>query len=122
MSKRTRGARSSRNRPPSRPAAGPRPVRPTAGPRPVRPAAEAATATASAAPSTVDDAPRATPSRAPAVQRTGAKTSSLLAAKAANEYFYVERDLRRISMFAAAIGAAMFGLWLLIDVTKIISY
>jgi hypothetical protein len=113
MSKRTRGARSSRNRPPSRPAA---------GPRPVRPAAEATTATAPAAPGAVDDAPRTAPSRPQAAQRTGAKASSLLAAKAANEYVYVERDLRRISMFAAGIVAAMVVLWLLIDVTKIVTY
>jgi hypothetical protein len=114
MSKRTRGARSSsRNRPSARQ---------TSAPRPVRPATEAATAVAPAPPSAVDEAPRPMTSRAAAASRSGAKVSGLLAAKAANEYVYVERDLRRISMFAAGIGAAMLVLWLLIDVTKIVTY
>jgi hypothetical protein len=124
MSKRTRGSRSARTRPGPRPASAPqRPSRPvdadtvasavpavdlesaerdTVAPRPERPATRAATRAAS--------------------NRPTGRSGGLLAAKAADEYVYVSRDLSRIARFAGSIVAVMVVLWLLIDVTKVISY
>lgn len=49
-----------------------------------------------------------TPSAHP---RARAKPGSLLAARAANEYVYVSRDLRKILAVAAVLFAILVGLW-----------
>jgi hypothetical protein len=111
MSKRNRGARSGR----------PRPTQP----RPARPANQAV-ATSPAAAVTPDAAPTGVsqplPDKAAVRSTRSARSGGLLATKAANEYVYVERDLRRI----AIVGGSMFGfmavLWLLVDVTKIVKF
>lgn len=126
MSKRTRGSRTARTRPASRPT-----------PAPERAArsleADSASSTASFAAdveATVEqERPVARPeraaarngARAPGARQTG-RSGGILAAKAADEYVYVSRDLRRITRFAGSIVAVMVALWLLIDVTKVIAY
>ena len=113
MAKRTRGARSSRPRPNQ-----PRPSRPTATAAATPQAAPAAASATLTAP--------ATPAAAPAIERAtvrparAARTGGILAARTADEYVYVSRDLRRI----AIVGGSMFGimavLWLVVDVAKLV--
>ncbi len=107
MSKRPRAARSTKR---------PRPQSP-AVPRPAAPAAAVATAEpALPAPSAE---PRPAPGRLPT--RATSKPGGLLAQKAANEYVYVARDLRRISVFAGGAAAVLAVVWLLVDFLKVVA-
>ncbi len=49
------------------------------------------------------------------------KPSGLLAQKAATEYVYVARDLRRISVFAGGAAAVLAVVWLLVDFLKVVA-
>ena len=117
MSKRPRSARSTRHQRPPRPA----------GPSARAPAQGAAAAPGGAiAPAESMDplatsvsAPRPAPSRPQG--RTGAKSSGLLAARAANEYVYVAQDLRRIGTFASIMAAVMVVVWVLVDLAHAIT-
>lgn len=44
----------------------------------------------------------------------------MLSAKAAEEYRYVAKDLRRIVLMAGSLFAAMFALWLAIEVFGVV--
>jgi hypothetical protein len=48
------------------------------------------------------------------------KAGSLLATRAATEYVYVAQDMRRILVVAGLLIGAMFALWLLVVVLKVI--
>ncbi len=110
MSKRPRAARSNkRPRPRSTPSA-----RPTA---PLRQAP--AVATAEAAPAPAAAGPRPAPTRTQ--PRTAPRPSGLLAQKAANEYVYVARDLRRIAVFAVSVAAVLLLVWVLVDLLGVIA-
>jgi hypothetical protein len=52
--------------------------------------------------------------------RQRAKPGSLLAARAATEYVYVAKDLRRILIVAGLLIAVMFVLWLLLIVLRVV--
>jgi hypothetical protein len=107
MSKRPRAARSTKR---------PRPQS-QAVPRPAAPAAAVATAEpALPAPSTE---PRPAPGRLQA--RATSKPGGLLAQKAANEYVYVARDLRRISVFAGGAAAVLGVVWVLVDLLHVVA-
>ena len=123
MSKRTRGARSARNRPGNRP--GNRPAsapRPSPGARPAQPAPEADSPGAqSVATATEVAAPTAAPVPNRLSARNAARPSSLLATRAANEYVYVARDLRRIATLAAGMVIVLAVLWVLIDLVQVVN-
>ena len=112
MSKRPRAARSTkRPRPQSHAVA-----RPAA---PVPPdTAVAAVATAEAPRPAPSAEPRPAPGRPQA--RATSKPSGLLAQKAANEYVYVARDLRRIGVFAGAVAGFLAVVWVLVDLLHVI--
>lgn len=58
---------------------------------------------------------------APAVHaRHRVKAGSLLAARAATEYVYVAKDMRRILVVAALLVAVMLVLWLLLVVMHVV--
>lgn len=72
-------------------------------------------------------APASVAAPAPAASRTtgtrnATRSSGLLAARAANEYVYVARDLRRIATLAAGMVGVLLILWLLIDVLQVVNY
>ncbi len=69
-------------------------------------------------PATAADELRAAARSAPA--RARARTSSLLATRAAAEYVYVAQDLRRIIGVAVLLFGTMLVLWLLIVVLRVI--
>jgi len=48
------------------------------------------------------------------------KAGSLLAARAATEYLYVARDMRRIVLVAALLFGTLFALWTLIVVMRVL--
>jgi hypothetical protein len=48
------------------------------------------------------------------------KANSLLATRAATEYVYVAKDMRRILFVAALLVAVMLALWLLLVVMKVV--
>jgi hypothetical protein len=124
MSKRTRGSRAARNRPATRPAPVPQRIgRPDETEDAALPAGELEPAVEREAQASRAERPlpRARVDRAAATRSTG-RSGGVLAAKAADEYVYVSRDLNRIARFASGIVAVMVVLWLLIDVTKIVSY
>jgi hypothetical protein len=52
--------------------------------------------------------------------RSRVKPGSLLAAKAATEYVYVAKDMRRILIVAALLAAVMLVLWFLLVLEKVI--
>ncbi len=52
--------------------------------------------------------------------RARVKPGSLLAAKAATEYVYVAKDMRRILIVAALLGAVMLVLWVLLVVMRVV--
>ena len=60
-------------------------------------------------------------SGAPNRARLTGRPSAALAARAATEYVYVAQDIRRIAAVAALLFAILFVLWLLIDVTRVLS-
>jgi hypothetical protein len=110
MSKRPRPARSNKR---------PRP-RSTAAARPAAPIRQApAVATAEAAPALAATEPRPAPTRPQ--PRTASRPSGLLAQKAANEYVYVARDLRRVAVFAVSIAAVLLVVWVLVDLLGVIA-
>lgn len=61
-----------------------------------------------------------TRSRERSTREAFAGSSGNLAVRAAEEYGYVARDLRRIGAMAVFMLAVLFGLWFLIDVAKLI--
>lgn len=67
-----------------------------------------------ASPTAADHTPRTTHTR------TKVKAGSLLAARAATEYVYVGRDMRQILVVAGALFGALFVLWLLVVVWRVI--
>jgi hypothetical protein len=109
MSKRPRAARSTKR---------PRPQS-QAVPRPAAPAAAAAVATAEPALPAPSAEPRPAPGRLQA--RTTSKPSGLLAQRAANEYVYVARDLRRISVFAGGAAAVLAVVWVFVDLLHVVA-
>ena len=62
---------------------------------------------------------RETVARSAETRRTGGQ--GLLAARAAEEYAYVVRDVRRIVVVGGALAAAMLVLFVLIDVLKVVT-
>jgi hypothetical protein len=120
MSKKVRTSSRTNKRPGSRPAAtqrnAPR-LRPTA------PVSELETAEIVAA-----DVEEGRPATAAAVLESNArqrghsrvKPGSLLAAKAATEYVYVAKDMRRILLVAGALAGVMLILWLLLVVMRVV--
>lgn len=52
--------------------------------------------------------------------RVRVKPGSLLAAKAATEYVYVAKDMRRILIVAALLGGVMVLLWVLLVVMRVV--
>ena len=52
--------------------------------------------------------------------RQRVKAGSLLAARAATEYVYVAKDMRRILVVAGLLLAVMFVLWLLLVVMRVV--
>ena len=126
MTKRARGAgrRPPQRRPSSRPEAArpakssdPRPVRATV-PSQLDAAAEIADDVADGRRGEAADELRRVARSTPA--RARARTSSLLATKAATEYVYVAQDLRRILGVAVLLLGTMLLLWLLIVVLRVI--
>lgn len=114
MSKRPRAARSNKHTRPARPAGAP-----------ARPAASAATASSAAAAVATQPAPAApaatTPRAATRPQMRPQARAGLLAEKAANEYVYVARDMRRIGTFAAVVAAIMIVVWVLVDLVHVVA-
>jgi hypothetical protein len=53
-------------------------------------------------------------------QHQRVKAGSLLAARAATEYVYVAKDMRRIFVVAALLVGVMLALWLLLVVLKVV--
>ena len=53
-------------------------------------------------------------------QRSRVKPGSLLAAKAATEYVYVAKDMRRILVVAALLAGVMLILWVLLVVMRVV--
>lgn len=124
MSKRTRGSsRTQHHRPGTRPASG----RSSAARQ--RETTLAPASQLEAAPVIAEDVAEERPAAARAelerVSRaTGTrhriKAGSLLAAKAATEYLYVARDMRRIVAVGGALFGALLVLWALIVVMKVL--
>jgi len=110
MSKRPRAARSTK-RPRPQSQAVPRPAAPAAAP--------AGVATAEPPLPAPSAEPRPAPGRLQ--PRATSKPGGLLAQKAANEYVYVARDLRRISVFAGGSAAVLAVVWLLVDFLKVVA-
>ncbi len=52
--------------------------------------------------------------------RQRAKPGSLLAARAATEYVYVAEDLKRIGVLSVLLFGALFALWVLIVILRVI--
>ena len=121
MTKKVRGGRT-HHRPGTRPstdrAATPR-RRPTAIERPSQ--LEAAE---EAAEDIVEDRPASAANVLEATARSHprhrVKAGSLLATRAATEYVYVAKDLRRILLVAALLSTIMFTLWVLLVVMRVV--
>jgi hypothetical protein len=134
MAKRSRVAsRPGQQRPARRPQRGasrPAPAAPTT--QPARPssgltAEEEARAAALEAEIVEQDRPRGKPEkgRAPdpaTVRANRTQSSGLLAARAAEEYDYVVRDLRRIGFVSGSLLIVMFVLYLLIEVLHVFRF
>lgn len=130
MAKRSRGARPGRRRPVQRPTQRPGtvPSSPTSTARPsgVLTAEEEARAAELEAEVVAQeraaDAARARTrdrSRVPAADpRTRGRDGSLLAARSAEEYTYVVRDVRRIVQVGGGLMAVLLALWFVLEVIK----
>ena len=124
MSKRTRGsARTQHHRPGTRPASGRSPAARQ------REAALAPASQLEAAPVIAEDIAEERPAAARAelervARATGPrhriKAGSLLAARAATEYLYVAKDMRRIVVVAALVFGTLILLWALIVVMRVL--
>jgi hypothetical protein len=64
----------------------------------------------------ITEAPKATSPVSHQRGRVKVKPNSLLAARAAEEYLYVGKDMRRIVTIAAGLGVLLLVLWLLLVV------
>lgn len=121
MAKKVRSPGRARRRPGEHPA-GDR----SATPR--RPVSVASTSQLEAAEIVAEDLVEDRPAAAAAVvessarnhPRSRAKPGSLLAAKAATEYVYVAKDMRRILIVAALLCAVMLLLWVLLVVMRVV--
>ncbi|HUP83314.1 MAG TPA: hypothetical protein VM284_03895 [Candidatus Limnocylindria bacterium] len=119
MSKKTRGSGRTHHRPGTRPATD-RAVAPR------RPLGAAPIDLAGAADEPREDQPEASEEEIrPVVARETrthhrVKAGSLLAARAATEYVYVAKDMRRILFVAAFLVAIMLVLWLLLVVMRVV--
>ena len=123
MSKRTRGsARTQHHRPGTRPASGRSASR-------QRETTLAPPSPLEAAPVIAEDVAEERPAAASAeldrvARATGPrhriKAGSLLAARAATEYLYVARDMRRIVLVAAVLFGTLLVLWALIVVMRVL--
>jgi hypothetical protein len=124
VSKRVRGPARSHRRPGTRPAserAAPR-SRPAELPAasPARPATEPDQVTQFVI-TQQPDAVAEPEVRAPVAHtRQRVKAGSLLATRAATEYVYVAKDMRRILIVAAALLGVMIVLWLLLVVMRVV--
>ncbi len=115
MSKRPRAARSTkRSRPQSASAPRPAATRPTA---PAEPTPAVATLDPEPQPQA---APRPAPTR-PQSRTAPGRSSGLLAQKAADEYVYVARDLRRIGAFAGSVAVFLALVWILVDLLHVVA-
>jgi len=124
VSKRTRGsARTQHHRPGTRPASGRSPAARQ------REAALAPASQLEAAPVIAEDIAEERPAAARAelervARATGPrhriKAGSLLAARAATEYLYVAKDMRRIVVVAALVFGTLILLWALIVVMRVL--
>lgn len=130
MSKRTRGsARTQHHRPGTRPASGrsaaARQRETTLAPASPLEAAPVIAEELAIAEEPAEERPAAARADVERVARaTGPrhriKAGSLLAARAATEYLYVARDMRRIVIVAAALFGTLFALWTLIVVMRVL--
>ena len=122
MTKRVRGAARTHRRPGARPAS----ERGTTARR--RPAEIAPPSQLEAAPEAAElvveerpaEAAGAIESTARSHARHRVKAGSLLAARAATEYVYVAKDMRRILIVASLLIAVMLVLWLLLVVMRVV--
>jgi hypothetical protein len=115
VSKRTRG------QPRRRPAARPTATRPaTASRTPIRATGTVEPAAIEPSARAIEDAPVPRDAASTATRmrtahaRARAKPGSLLASRAATEYIYVGRDLRRIALVAAILFGVLIVLWVVI--------
>jgi hypothetical protein len=121
MTKKVRGAARTRKRPGARPAS----ERTSTARRPtmVAPASQLEAAEVAA-----EDIVEDRPATAAAVLESSArqhprnrlKPGSLLAAKAATEYVYVAKDMRRILLVASLLVGVMLVLWVLLVVMRVV--
>jgi hypothetical protein len=110
MSKRPRATRSNKRSRPQSPSVA----------RQAAPASPApAVATAESAREATAAEPRSAPTRPQ--PRPASRPSGILAQKAANEYVYVARDLRRIATFAVSVAAILLLVWVLVDLLGVIA-
>jgi len=121
MTKRVRGAARTHRRPGARPAS----ERGATARR--RPAEIAPTSQLEAAPEAAELVVEERPAEAAAAESTvrsharhRVKAGSLLAARAATEYVYVAKDMRRILIVASLLIAVMLVLWLLLVVMRVV--
>ncbi len=129
MAKRSRGSTRPGQRPASRrPGQRPEPTRPAVAPRPSSTLTEAEEARAAEL-----EAEIVAKERAGAIERgrrergraepvVRGREGSLLSARAAEEYTYVVRDVRRIGMVGGSLLLVMVVLFLLIEVGHVITY
>jgi hypothetical protein len=121
MSKKVRSAARTQRRPGSRPTT-------NRGTNVRRPPSPVPASQLEAAEIVAEDIVEARPAEAAAVldanarmhPRSRVKPGSLLAAKAATEYVYVAKDMRRILIVAALLAAVMLTLWLLLVVMRVV--
>jgi hypothetical protein len=134
MAKRSRGSRPGQRRPTQRP--GQRPVAATTAPAPAAPASRPAgsltpeeearaaelEAQIVAQERAADQSRTRDRSRANGTDagRVRTREGSLLATRAAEEYQYVVRDVRRIVQVGGGLMLLMFVLWLLIEVLNVV--
>ena len=126
MSKKVRGAARQHRRPGARPATDRTRDR-AREPRP-RPELVDEAGQLEAAQEAAEDVIESRPAAAAAVLEAGArshprhrvKAGSLLATRAATEYVYVAKDMRRITLVAVLLGAIMVVLWLLLVVMRVV--
>ncbi len=116
MAKRTRGSRRDRRRAAHHGSVVPPAPRPATFPQTAVPAGP----DDYAAPAPRPAAPTPLPSSAPH-SPTSVRPGSILAAKAAQEYRYVTLDLRRIVVVVGTLFAAMFALWVAVDVLRVVT-
>jgi len=111
LAKRTRGSRRDKRRAARRGSVAPPAPRPATLPQ----------ATVAGAPEAAYAAsPPPLPSSAPH-SPTSVRPGSGLAAKGAQEYRYVTLDLRRIIVVVGTLFAAMLGLWVAVDVLRVVT-